>query len=113
LGWGGVWQPSSPPTLEMWREARFDAYYAHNGYLDIMLQLGAIGALLFIAILAGTMWRLARAPATAGSLWGLTLLTVLALAAITESAPFTSGIGLLSILVIATSAVQHRAAYTQ
>jgi len=108
LGWGGVWRPTSPPTLEMWREARFEAYYAHNGYLDVMLQLGAVGALLFLLIAGGTLWRLARMPAAAGSLWGFFLLIVLALAAITESGPFTSGIGLLSILVIATSAVQRR-----
>lgn len=108
LGWGGVWQPTSAPTLEMWREARFEAFYAHNGYLDVMLQLGAVGALLFLAILGGTLWRLTRLSAAAGPLWAFFLLTVLALAAVTESGPFTSGIGLLSILLIATSTLQRQ-----
>ena len=113
LGWGGVWQPTSPPTLEMWREARFQAYYAHNGYLDVMLQLGTVGGLLFVAIAFGTMWRLARMRASAGPLWSFFLLTVLALAAVTESAPVTSGVGLLSILVIATSAIQRETVQRQ
>jgi O-antigen ligase len=110
LGWGGVWRPASRPTLEMWREARFEAFYAHNGYLDIMLQLGAVGAVLFLLVLGGTLWRLVRMPATRGPLWSVFLLTVLTIAAVTESGPFTSGIGLLSILVIAASAMQRQEA---
>jgi exopolysaccharide production protein ExoQ len=105
-GWGGVWQESSQPTQEIWREARFEAFYAHNGYLDILLQLGVAGAVLFLLLWLRTAVLLARRHPDE-SLWGILVLVTLALQAITESAPFTGPVGLLLIAVLSTAAEQR------
>ena len=108
FGWGGVWRATSPPTLQMWREARFNAYYAHNGYLDVLLQVGAVGLVLLLAIIAVTAVRLTNAPATPVTLWSLLVLGSLCISAFSESAPFTDALGLLLITVLGVSTCQRR-----
>lgn len=106
-GWGGVWSSASAPTLEMWREARFQAFYAHNGYLDILLQLGVVGFLLFLGVLLLTAQRLFVHLPSAAALWGLLVLLGLSILAFSESAPFTAGPGLLLVSVLATAVLQR------
>jgi len=98
-GFGGVWDPSSPLTMAIWRESRFDAFYAHNGYLDIPLQVGVIGLVLLIAVLVGILVAAIRPVRSVGS-WPLGVLVLLLLTATTESAPF-SGNGLLLVALLA------------
>lgn len=56
-------------------------WHAHNIFLDMALQLGLPGAVLFILLLAATLregWRLARTPDLRAAACGVALLAVLA-----------------------------------
>ncbi len=58
-GLGGLFSPvggvHSQETIQFWRAVGFDAYHPHNGLLDVTLQLGIVGAAVFILILLGTV----------------------------------------------------------
>ena len=111
LGWGGAWTPASVPTLAMWREARFQAFYAHNGYLELLLQLGSVGALLFLALVGTACVRLVRHPDRRSALWAGVVVLSLAVSAFSESSPFLGGGGggLLLIVMFAVVAGQRSA----
>ena len=107
LGWGGVWLPSSPPTLQMWREARFEAYYAHNGFLDVALQVGLVGAALLALALLPAVVRLWRMRSDDDHFWAFLLLLTVLLNALSESGPLT-GDALMLVAVIVTALHQER-----
>ncbi|WP_138757899.1 O-antigen ligase family protein [Modestobacter altitudinis] len=98
-GFGGVWELTSPVTLAIWRESRFDAFYAHNGWLDIRLQVGWVGLVLLVVVLAAIAVGAVRGGGAVGA-WALGVLVLLLLTSITESSPFT-GNGLLLIALLA------------
>ncbi len=60
--WGGVWtDPTKEPTFTIVRRLGFIVFHAHNGAIEIMIELGAIGLVLFLAVLwctASGGWRL-------------------------------------------------------
>lgn len=47
-GWSAVWREGLPVSARMWLDAGFKMYHAHNGYLDLMLQVGVIGSVAFL-----------------------------------------------------------------
>lgn len=53
LGWGfgGYWGGLGSPAASVWSALGSQPWSAHNGYLDVALQLGLIGCLLLAAIL--------------------------------------------------------------
>ncbi|MGK5110439.1 O-antigen ligase family protein [Geodermatophilus sp. CPCC 205506] len=98
-GFGGVWDPASPVTLDIWREARFNAFYAHSGYLDLPLQVGLVGLSLFVILVLSLVRQALRRHSDADGAWPLGVLAVLLVTALTESSPFTgSGLLLFSLL---------------
>lgn len=50
-GYSGFWQGASPESNAVNRAMRNLVMYSHNGYLEMQLNLGAIGLLLTLAIL--------------------------------------------------------------
>ena len=56
-GFGGILfdQPISPKTAEVWRAIGFQVPHAHNGVLDVAIQLGVIGLILFVLLYVSTM----------------------------------------------------------
>ena len=66
FGPGGMWfNRALPPMPEIDRRIGFLAAHAHNGVLDLTLQLGVIGALLWLGScfsLIGRTWRRLRLP---------------------------------------------------
>jgi len=58
-GWGadGVLSadPLTPRTAQAWREIGFDVPHAHNGTLDLGVQFGIVGVLIFVALFATTL----------------------------------------------------------
>jgi O-antigen ligase len=55
-GLGGVWlRPNLEPTVSITRSLpeflRSAAIYAHNGFLDVWLQLGLIGLAIFVGVI--------------------------------------------------------------
>jgi O-antigen ligase len=59
LGWGfgGIFvaDPPTPRTAELWRSIGFTAHHAHNGLLDVVVQLGVVGFALFALLFLTTM----------------------------------------------------------
>jgi len=106
FGFGGVWEETSPVTLALWRESRFEAFYAHNGWLDIRLQVGWTGLALLVVMLAAIAAGAVRRGGPVGA-WALGVLVLLLVTSLTESAPFT-GNGLLLLAVLA-GCLGHRA----
>jgi exopolysaccharide production protein ExoQ len=71
-GYSGVWVSTDlEPTFSIMRRIGFRAFHAHNGALDVILQVGVIGivlfACLFIPMLLSAL-RLARSGNMIGSL---------------------------------------------
>jgi O-antigen ligase len=56
-GLGGILfdDPISPKTAEVWRAIGFRVPHAHNGVLDLAIQLGIIGVVIFALLFIGTM----------------------------------------------------------
>lgn len=106
LGWGGVWR-ETPTTLQIWREARFDAYYAHNAYLDVALQVGLVGLLLLLCALVLALAVTYRLPLGPDRSFLLLLLMVHTFAGISESGPFTGAAGTLLLVASVTAAAQR------
>ncbi|MDH3301286.1 MAG: O-antigen ligase family protein [Acidimicrobiia bacterium] len=44
----------SPETADIWRHVRFEASHAHNGALDLALQIGLVGLFVFTALWLST-----------------------------------------------------------
>jgi O-antigen ligase len=81
-GFNAFWE-SFPVWLEGWVPGQ-----AHNGYLDLFLELGAVGLILFLGSLALALWRaLQQFHAMPGplTLWPLIFVCFLALCNLTES----------------------------
>lgn len=47
----------SSATAEIWRQVGFDNSHAHNGLLELLLQLGIVGAVIFGVLWASIAWR--------------------------------------------------------
>ncbi|MEM9654705.1 MAG: O-antigen ligase family protein [Actinomycetota bacterium] len=68
FGFGGVFgfDPITPRTAAIWRDVGFTVPHAHNGILDVILQLGLVGAgiylLLWFSVLIGSVRMLNRQP---------------------------------------------------
>ncbi|MCP3988509.1 MAG: O-antigen ligase family protein [Actinomycetia bacterium] len=56
-GLGGILfdDPISPKTAEVWRAIGFRVPHAHNGVLDIAIQLGIVGVIIFTLLFLSTM----------------------------------------------------------
>jgi exopolysaccharide production protein ExoQ len=71
-GYSGVWiSENVEPTFSMMRRIGFRAFHAHNGALDVVLQVGIIGLVLFVCLFVPTLLsslRLARRGSSVGSL---------------------------------------------
>jgi exopolysaccharide production protein ExoQ len=70
-GYGGVWiSENVEPTFSMMRRIGFRAFHAHNGALDVILQVGVIGIVLFLCLfvpLLVSSLRLARRGTSVGA----------------------------------------------
>jgi O-antigen ligase len=54
FGYGGFWTPQT--ALALSQRAQFSLSEGHNGYLDIMLQLGITGLALYLCCILVTLW---------------------------------------------------------
>jgi len=89
-GWGftGVWVPGVKPYQGLVVINGHSYYQAHNAYLDMWLQLGAVGLILFVILLTRTFvntWRLGVHHSNALYLWPLLILVTQLLRGVTES----------------------------
>jgi exopolysaccharide production protein ExoQ len=94
------------PSRELARSLQFDPGSGHNGFLDLALELGLVGLVVFgvpYALALVRAVRLALAEAGAGALWPLALLAWLVTSNLPESALMRRG-ALGWALFIATAA---------
>lgn len=87
-GLGGLWTNQSlQPTGELTRIIGFRVGHAHNGVLELLLQVGLIGLGLYLAVAAIAITRLWRAryvaPLTAR--WGLLICFTMTLLSLSEA----------------------------
>lgn len=59
LGWGwvGYWAPWVEPFNDLAVRKGVTYLQAHNAWLDVWMQLGIIGVILFAALVLSTLWR--------------------------------------------------------
>ena len=87
-GWTGHWMPGVEPFEGLVVIGNVPYYQAHNGYLDVAMQLGFIGAGLFAIMLLITfikLWRLAVRHTVALYLWPILIFVGLGVWSLTES----------------------------
>jgi len=89
-GWGftGVWVPGVKPYEGLVVINGEKYYQAHNAFLDMWLQLGAVGLILFLILLTRVFvktWRLGVHHSNPLYLWPLLLLVTQLVRGITES----------------------------
>lgn len=68
-GWNSIWHLGTQPSQELWDRAGFVFYHAHDGYLDVVLQLGLVGLVLTVVILLGGVKRSLALALDATSAW--------------------------------------------
>lgn len=119
-GWMGYWAPWVEPFHDLAVRKGVTYLQAHNAWLDVWLQLGIVGLVLFVAVIAGVVWRswfqaidrprrsLANElPYTATSLLPLLIVTALLAQSLAESRILVeSGWVLLIVFVLVTKRQQ-------
>jgi exopolysaccharide production protein ExoQ len=86
-GYGAFWRGLDGPSAVVWKLSGFQAFYSHNGFLDVWLELGIVGLTLVLVSLlisfraAFQLWR--TAPTMEGS-WPFLFLIYLVISNLTE-----------------------------
>lgn len=91
-GYGGFWLGWDGPSAYVLLTIYFDPLTAHNGLLDLWLNLGLLGVAIFaLGLVAAFLRALAwvRASESAAGLWPLVYLTLVLLQNLTESVILT------------------------
>jgi len=57
-GYSAFWLGYEEPSGHIWRDLHWEAPNAHNGYLDLWLQLGLVGLIFFIASIIVGMFKI-------------------------------------------------------
>ncbi len=97
-GKGGVWFVSAAePTSSIVAGTGFPVYQAHNAYLEMVLQLGIIGLVLYLGMLAALVRRGVKLINTdpAMTRYLILFVSLLAVYSITESATFGIWVALI------------------
>lgn len=108
LGWGwiGYWIPGVEPWEKLAVVNGVPMYQAHNAYLDVLVQLGVIGLVLFLAMLLQGFirnWRVAVRHTSPLYLFPLFVLLVILGQSLTESRLIIEISWILLILVLVKS----------
>jgi O-antigen ligase len=87
-GYSGFWQGLNGESAYIWRATGWKPPNAHNGLLDLWLDLGLLGVAVFLfgfwtSLLKALAW--ARLSKTSDGLWPLIYMTFMVLANVTES----------------------------
>jgi O-antigen ligase len=106
-GFAGVWNDAAlEPTAGMLRQIGFRAFHAHNSVLELLLELGIVGLVLYLSWFGSVFvaaWRaLARTPAI--SKWVLLFCVMQAVMSLSEVMVFG---GWLVMLALARGVLAH------
>ena len=101
IGYGAFWLGPGSPSQPILDSLIWIPLQGHNGYLDLLNELGAVGCLLFVGWLIAyvrDLLRLAEIDRQAGALFGAVLVTFL-FSNLTESSMFR-GVNFSFLLMI-------------
>ena len=88
-GYGAFWSGPDTPSFYIWRATGWTPPNSHNGFLDLWLQIGLIGLLIyifgFLAVTLPKAFYWLRTTKTSEGFWPLTYLTYMFLANIGET----------------------------
>ncbi len=88
-GYGAFWSGPDTPSFYIWRATGWTPPNSHNGFLDLWLQIGLIGLLIyifgFLAVTLPKAFYWLRATKTSDGFWPLTYITYMFLANISET----------------------------
>jgi exopolysaccharide production protein ExoQ len=87
-GYSAFWTGWSGPAGDIWAALSWEPPHAHNGFLDLWLDLGLVGVCICVLDIVLSVRRSVSAAATPQSsadLWGIVFWTVLLLSNISES----------------------------
>ena len=87
-GYGGFWRGWTGESAEFWRAVGWETPHAHNGFLDLALDLGVLGVATFVAGWASAAYKAlvrARGPRTSEALAPLVILAFVLFYNLTES----------------------------
>ena len=87
-GYNGFWSDWNSPGATVWYAAKWTAPNAHNGVLDLLLQLGLLGLVVFaigygLCLIRGVVWL--RIDKSWLSFWPILYLTQLTLSNVSET----------------------------
>lgn len=90
LGWGWIshWIPGVKPYEGLAVIGNVPYYHAHNAFLDVWLQIGLVGLVIFLWLLWTTfvrLWKVAVSHTNPMYLWPLFVFMVIGTQALTES----------------------------
>jgi len=105
-GFGGFWRGPIGDSGEFWRAVRWNAPHAHNGYIDLTLDLGLLGLAIFVAGLAIALIAAvsrARSARTTSAVAPLVVLAFLVIYNLTESSVLRHNTLYLVLYAAATS----------
>ncbi len=105
LGWGYevFWEASNPAAIEISDAVHWVVPQAHNGMLEILLQVGFVGSVLYVALLVRVTWLSVRCMRSHWGPLGVTTLLVcvaVVLTGVSETvllAPFEASTGALMV----------------
>jgi exopolysaccharide production protein ExoQ len=88
FGYGGFWLGGEGPSERVWRAIPWQPTHAHNGFLELMLGVGLVGLVVFLAgfilyLTRALVW--AHAAETLESLWPVVFFISLVLYSSTQS----------------------------
>lgn len=78
-GYGAFWDLDFVTTQYIWKMINWEAPSAHNGYLDIALQIGGVGLGLYVwmwSSVIGSAWRLRTTSVRPEAIWILLFMFV-------------------------------------
>ena len=87
-GYGAFWLGPTGESAAIWAALSWQPAEAHNGFLDLGLQLGMVGVVLFLTGFAIAVWRavgVIRRTDTAYALWPMACLTFIVIANLAET----------------------------
>jgi len=108
-GYQGFWQEKGDADL-VWRVIRYKVFHAHNGFLNIAVELGLVGMFLFVLSVLFTYIRAlqwARLGKTSEYLWPITYITFLLMYNYTETTNITQHSLFWVLFVTATLSLNH------
>ncbi len=122
FGWGWVsyWAPWAEPFKSLDKKAGIQVMSAHNAWLDVWLQLGVVGLILFAILVFLTVWRVwfraidqprrghgAPLPYATSALFPFLIVIALLVQSLTESRILVEGGWLLLVLFAVKSKTDY------